>query len=121
MTAGSAAAHTVPPNNTPESPMDRFDSMNMFVRELESGSFNNVAKEFGTTQPTVTKQVAALEAQLKVRLLNRNTRGVSLTEPGALYYERCKAILGQVSEAEEVVQVRQTQVNGLLRVGSSVA
>ena len=101
--------------------MDRFEAMNLFVRVVESGSFTKVAKEFGTTQPTVTKQVAALEAQLKVRLLNRNTRGVSLTEPGALYYERCKTILGQVSEAEDVVKVRQTQVNGLLRVGSSVA
>jgi len=40
--------------------MDRFDAMNLFVRVVESGSFTKVAKEFGTTQPTVTKQVAAL-------------------------------------------------------------
>ena len=67
------------------------------------------------------KQVAAMEARLKVRLLNRNTRGVSLTEPGTLYYEKCKAIVSDVAEAENVVQVRQHQVQGQLRIGSSVA
>lgn len=101
--------------------MDRLDAMQMFVRVVETGSFTKVAREFATTQPTVTKQVAAMEAHLKVRLLNRNTRGVSLTEPGALYYEKCKAIVTEVAEAESVVRVRQTQVQGQLRVGSSVA
>lgn len=101
--------------------MDRLDAMQMFVRVVETGSFTQVAREFATTQPTVTKQVAAMEARLKVRLLNRNTRGVSLTEPGTLYYEKCKAIVSDVAEAESVVQVRQHQVQGQLRVGSSVA
>ncbi|MBV8619263.1 MAG: LysR family transcriptional regulator [Curvibacter sp.] len=101
--------------------MDRFEAMNLYVRVVETGSFTKVAQEFGTTQPTVTKQVAALEERLGVRLLNRNTRGVSLTEPGALYYERCKAIVGQVGEAEDLVKGRQTQLSGQLRVGSSVA
>lgn len=101
--------------------MDRLDAMQMFVRVVETGSFTRVAQEFATTQPTVTKQIAAMEARLKVRLLNRNTRGVSLTEPGTLYYERCKAIVSDVAEAESVVQVRQHQVHGQLRIGSSVA
>ena len=101
--------------------MDRLDAMHMFVRVVETGSFTQVAREFATTQPTVTKQVAAMEARLKVRLLNRNTRGVSLTEAGALYYEKCKIIVSDVAEAENVVKVRQTQVQGQLRIGSSVA
>lgn len=101
--------------------MDRLDAMQMFVRVVETGSFTKVAQEFATTQPTVTKQIAAMEARLKVRLLNRNTRGVSLTEPGTLYYEKCKAIVSDVAEAENVVQVRQHQVQGQLRIGSSVA
>jgi len=101
--------------------MDKLDAMQMFVRVVETGSFTQVAREFATTQPTVTKQMAQLEARLKVRLLNRNTRGVSLTEPGALYYEKCKAIVAALAEAESVVRVRQHQVHGLLRVGSSVA
>jgi DNA-binding transcriptional LysR family regulator len=60
--------------------MDRLQAMQMFVRVVETGSFSKAALEFGTTQPTVTKQVASVENRLKVRLLNRNTRGVSLTE-----------------------------------------
>jgi DNA-binding transcriptional LysR family regulator len=95
--------------------------MEMFVRVVETGSFSKAALEFHTTQPTVTKQVAATEARLKVRLLNRNTRGVSLTEPGALYYEKCKNIVREAEEAESIVQLRQNQAQGLLRVGTSVA
>ena len=101
--------------------MDRLQAMEMFVRVVETGSFSKAAGEFATTQPTVTKQVAAIEARLKVRLLNRNTRGVSLTEAGALYYDKCKGIVRAAAEAESVVQLRQTQAQGLLRVGSSVA
>ncbi|WP_332775413.1 LysR family transcriptional regulator [Polaromonas sp.] len=101
--------------------MDRLQAMHMFVRVVETGSFSKAAKEFATTQPTVTKQVAATEARLKVRLLNRNTRGVSLTESGALYYEKCKSIVREVEEADNIVQLRQTQAQGLLRIGTSVA
>ena len=101
--------------------MDRLQAMEMFVRVVETGSFSKAASEFATTQPTVTKQVAATEARLKVRLLNRNTRGVSLTEAGALYYEKCKNIVREAEEAESIVQLRQTQAQGLLRIGTSVA
>ncbi|MGQ2996480.1 LysR family transcriptional regulator [Variovorax sp.] len=101
--------------------MDRLLAMEMFVRVVETGSFSKAAVEFHTTQPTVTKQIAATEARLKVRLLNRNTRGVSLTEPGALYYEKCKSIVRDAEEADSVVQLRQNQAQGLLRVGTSVA
>jgi DNA-binding transcriptional LysR family regulator len=101
--------------------MDRLQAMEMFVRVVETGSFSKAAREFATTQPTVTKQVAATEARLKVRLLNRNTRGVSLTEAGALYYDKCKTIVREAEEAENIVRTRQSQAQGLLRVGSSVA
>jgi DNA-binding transcriptional LysR family regulator len=101
--------------------VDRLQAMEMFVRVVETGSFSKAAKEFQTTQPTVTKQVAAIETRLKVRLLNRNTRGVSLTESGALYYEKCKSIVREAEEAENIVQLRQSQAQGLLRIGTSVA
>lgn len=92
--------------------MDRLDAMLMFVRVVETGSFTKVAHEFATTQPTVTKQVAALESRLKVRLLNRNTRGVSPTEAGALYYERCKSIAADVAEADSVVRCGRPTCRG---------
>jgi len=91
------------------------------VRVVETGSFSKAAREFNTTQPTVTKQVAATETRLKVRLLNRNTRGVSLTEAGALYYEKCKAIVRDAQDADSIVRLRQSQAQGLLRIGTSVA
>jgi len=100
--------------------MDRLQAMEMFVRVVETGSFSKAAAEFNTTQPTVTKQVAATEARLNVRLLNRNTRGVSLTESGALYYEKCKTIVRETQEAERIVQLREGETQGLLRIGTSV-
>lgn len=101
--------------------MDRLHAMNVFVRVVETGSFSRAAREFSITQPTVTKMVASIEARLKVRLLNRNTRGVSVTESGALYYEKCKIIVRESDEAENIVRLRQTQAQGLLRIGTSVA
>lgn len=101
--------------------MDRLLAMEMFVRVVETGSFSKAAREFNTTQPTVTKQVAATEARLKARLLNRNTRGVSLTEAGALYYEKCKSIVRDAQDADDIVRLRQSQAQGLLRIGTSVA
>jgi DNA-binding transcriptional LysR family regulator len=101
--------------------MDRLLAMEMFVRVVETGSFSKAAREFNTTQPTVTKQVAATETRLKVRLLNRNTRGVSLTEAGALYYDKCKSIVRDAQDAESIVRLRQSQAQGLLRIGTSVA
>jgi DNA-binding transcriptional LysR family regulator len=101
--------------------MDRLLAMQMFVRVVETGSFSKAALEFATTQPTVTKQVAAVEARLKVRLLNRNTRGVSLTESGALYYEKCKSIVRDVEDADNIARLLQGHAQGFLRVGTSVA
>ena len=101
--------------------MDRLMAMQVFVRVVEAGSFSKAAAEFATTQPTVTKMVSATEARLKVRLLNRNTRGVSVTESGALYFEKCKTITREADEAENIASLRQNQTQGLLRVGTSVA
>ncbi|MEO6623935.1 MAG: LysR family transcriptional regulator, partial [Burkholderiaceae bacterium] len=84
-------------------------------------SFSKAAQEFATTQPTVTKMVSATEARLKVRLLNRNTRGVSVTESGALYFEKCKTITREAEEAENIASLRQNQTQGLLRISTSVA
>lgn len=101
--------------------MDRLHAMQVFVRVVETGSFSKTAREFATTQPTVTKLVAALEESLRVRLLNRNTRGISVTESGALYYEKCKTIVRDAEEADNSVRLQQTQAQGQLRIGTSVA
>ncbi len=101
--------------------MDRLSAMNMFVRVVETGSFSAVAKELGSTQPTVSKNIAELESWLGAKLLNRSTRSLRLTETGADYYERCVAILQDVEDAEQNVGLLQTQPKGLVRVSAAVA
>ncbi len=101
--------------------MDRITGVQLYIRIVETGSFSRAAADLGITQPTATKHVAALEAKLGARLLNRNTRGVSATEVGALYYERCKAIQREIEAADNLASLLQGAVGGQLRVSTSVA
>lgn len=101
--------------------MDRLTAMELFVRVVETGSFSAVARQMDMTQPTVSKQLAALEQRLKTRLLNRSTRQLSLTEAGTSYYEACKRILDSVNEAEGNVGRLQGQFAGQLRINTSIA
>ena len=101
--------------------MDRVTAVALFARIVESGSFSKAAAEFAITPPTATKAVAAMEARLGARLLHRTTRGVSPTEVGALYYERCKAIAAEIEAADNLATLMQRGVGGTLRVSTSVA
>ena len=101
--------------------MERFQAIRLFVRVVDLGSFSKAAAEMGLGQPAATKQVARLEAQLGARLLHRTTHGVTPTEVGLLYYDRCKLIAHHVEEAESVATLLQTQVQGALRISTSVA
>lgn len=101
--------------------MDQLDGMRVFTRVAELGSFSKAADELSLSQSTVTKCVATLESHLSARLLNRNTRGVSLTEEGALYYDRCKSIIGAVDDADSLVGRRSEGLTGTLRISTSVA
>jgi DNA-binding transcriptional LysR family regulator len=94
--------------------------MGLFVRIVETGSFSAVAREMNMTQPTVSKQLTALEKQLKTRLLNRSTRQLSLTEAGSAYFDSSKRILDIVNDAEANLGVLQTQLTGVLRINSSI-
>ena len=101
--------------------MDRITGVQLYVRIVETGSFSKASADLGVTQPTATKHVAAVEARLGARLLNRNTRGVSATEIGALYYEKCKTIQRELEEADSLVSLLQSRVSGQLRVSTSVS
>jgi len=101
--------------------MDRITGVQLFIRIVETGSFSKASVDLGVTQPTATKHVAAVEARLGARLLNRNTRGVSATEIGALYYEKCKAIQRELEEADNLASLLQARVGGQLRISTSVA
>ena len=101
--------------------MDRIQDIRLFIRVVDLGSFSKAAAEFGLGQPSATKLVAQLEARLGSRLLHRSTRGVTPTEIGQLYYDKCKLIAHHVEEAESVAALMQSQVRGGLRISCSVA
>ncbi len=101
--------------------MDRIQAVRLFIRVVDLGSFSKAAAQLGIGQPSATKQVAQLEAQLGSRLLHRSTHGVTPTEIGLLYYEKCKLIAHHVEEAESVAALMQSQVQGGLRISTSVA
>ncbi|HLO50422.1 MAG TPA: LysR family transcriptional regulator [Kamptonema sp.] len=99
--------------------MDRITCMQSFVRAIEMNSFSAVAREQQTTQPTISKQIAALEKYLGVQLLTRSTTNLSLTEEGKKYYQYCQQILETVAEAEASLTGKE-QATGVLRLGCPV-
>lgn len=101
--------------------MDRLESMAIFVRVVERGSFSAAAEEFRLTGTMVGHHVRALEARLGGRLLNRTTRRQSLTELGAEYYERCRRILTDVRDAESLGVELRDEARGRLRVVAPVS
>ncbi len=101
--------------------MDRITGIELFIRVVETGSFSKAASEAGITQPTATKAVATMEQRLGARLLHRSTRGVTATEVGALYYDKCKVIAREVDEADNLATLLQSKVGGTLRISTSVA
>jgi len=96
--------------------MDRFASITAFVRVTESNGFSAAARRLKLSKAAVSDQVQALENELGVRLLNRTTRRVSLTEIGREYYERCAQILHDLDEADQAAHATQLAPRGLLRV-----
>jgi len=101
--------------------MDRIAAVNLFIRVVETSSFSKAAADLGIAQPTATKAVARLEDRLGARLLHRSTRGVTPTEVGALYYEKCKTIAREIDEADNLASLLQSELAGKLRVTASVA
>ncbi|WP_026869069.1 LysR family transcriptional regulator [Inquilinus limosus] len=96
--------------------MDRFTAMATFVRVAELGSLSAAARDLGLTQPAVSQQVAALEQRLGVRLLNRSTRRLALTEAGERYHAQTRRILEAVAEAEDSLTETPDALTGSLRV-----
>lgn len=101
--------------------MDTLHAMRVFVRTLELGSLSAAAREFGTTQPTVSKWLAQLERRLRVRLFERSTRGLSPTEQGQRFHADAKRLIEQFDTAVGDVQGMTGQVAGLLRINAPVA
>jgi DNA-binding transcriptional LysR family regulator len=100
--------------------MDKLRAMQAFVHIVDGGSLTKAAETLGASLPSMVRTLAALEAELDARLLNRTTRRIALTDEGREYYERCKRVLAEVDEAEAAISARRTTPKGRLRVTSSV-
>ncbi|HLB14791.1 MAG TPA: LysR family transcriptional regulator [Burkholderiales bacterium] len=100
--------------------MDKLRAMATFVRIVESGSLTAAAGALDVSGPSVVRLLASLERSLDVRLLNRTTRRMALTEEGRDYFERCKRILAEVAEAEAAAGNRRGAARGELRVTAPV-
>jgi DNA-binding transcriptional LysR family regulator len=96
--------------------MDRLASITAFVRVAENGGFSAAARHLNVSTTTVSSQVQGLENSLGVRLLNRTTRRVGLTDAGREYYERCAQILQELAEADEAAGALQVTPRGRLRI-----
>jgi DNA-binding transcriptional LysR family regulator len=99
---------------------DRLQELSIFVRAAEAGNLSKVAREFGLSQPSVSRIVASLEARLGVKLLLRTTRRVTPTDAGAVFLERSRRILGDLDEAAHAARGVDS-LHGVLRVVMSGA
>ena len=83
--------------------MDKLAAMATFVRIVDRGSLTAAAAALDTSLPSVVRRLAELEALLGVRLLNRTTRRLSLTDEGREYYERSRRVLGQPAAGQTII------------------
>ena len=97
------------------------EQLRTFVRVVELGSFAAAARHFAIAPSMVTRSIAALEHELALRLFQRTTRRLSLTEAGTAYYEEVHGALDAVDRAADVARATETEVGGPVRVTSSVA
>lgn len=97
--------------------MDQLNAMRTFVRVGELGSFAEAARQLGVARSVVTRQVAALERRLGVKLISRTTRRLALTSAGAGYLERSRVILNLVEAAETDIAAERAVPRGRIRIG----
>jgi len=95
------------------------EDMDLFARAVATGSLSAAGRELGLTPAVASKRLARLEARLRTRLLQRSSRRLSLTDEGALYHERCVAILADVAEAEALLGGDGARARGTLRVSAT--
>jgi DNA-binding transcriptional LysR family regulator len=97
--------------------MDLLATFRTFIRIAETGSFSAVAREVGTTQPAVSRQIAALEEHLGARLFQRSTRSLTLTEDGRELLSHARLVVEAVEETEAAIGRRRSSPSGMVHLG----
>lgn len=95
---------------------DRLNGMRVFAQVVDSKSFSAAADKLGMSKSLASRHVSALERALSVKLLNRSTRKLSLTEAGAVYYEHCARIVQEAELAEQRLTRTQSEPAGLVKL-----
>ena len=101
--------------------MDRIDAMRAFVTVVNEGAFTRAADRLDMSPQLVSKYVSQLEQHLGVRLLNRTTRQIHLTEAGTSYHQRAQQVLHDIDDMESQIGDLQTEARGLLRISAPVS
>ncbi len=101
--------------------MDRLDAMRAFVTVVNEGTFTRAADRLNMSPQLVSKYVSRLEEHLGVRLLNRTTRQIHLTEAGASYHQRAQQVLHDIEDLECQIGDLQTEARGMLRISAPVS
>ena len=100
--------------------MENLAGIAAFVKVASTGSFAKAAAALGISASAVSKNVRRLESSLAVRLLNRTTRSVALTNEGAIYYERCRPAIEGLQDAAAILRDARREPRGVIRVSASV-
>lgn len=98
--------------------MDKFSDMELFISIIKNQSLAGAGREMGLSPATVTARLQALENRYGVKLLNRTTRHISLTDSGALYHHACLDIVNSLKETENLLQTGATEVRGTLKISA---
>ncbi|CAG4897290.1 HTH-type transcriptional regulator PgrR [Paraburkholderia saeva] len=96
--------------------MERFGSINVFVRAAETRSFTEAGRQLGISASAVGKAISRLETRLNVRLFHRSTRSIALTPEGAIFLKRCQRIVEEIESAEAELALASSAPRGQLRV-----
>jgi len=96
--------------------MSKLERIATFIDVVEENGFSAAARKNGISTAAISKQITALEDELKTSLLNRTTRQISLTETGEVYYQQCKIVLNELKEAENAISKSKGKATGILHV-----
>jgi DNA-binding transcriptional LysR family regulator len=94
---------------------DSLYEMSVFSKVVATGSLSAAARDLGVSTAVVSRRLAALEARLGVRLVNRTTRRLALTDEGASYHDACTRILGEIEDADAAAAARRVEPQGVLK------
>lgn len=97
-------------------PLTDLNNMYLFAKVVDHGGFTAAAKAMGLQTSKLSRRVGALEAELGVRLLNRNTRRVSMTDAGRLFYQHCVALVEEARAAKTAIEQTRASPQGVVRI-----